>query len=99
MKIVNSIIFLLTFAYMSYILARSSLSHFQYWAFYDDFNRTHKFGDVIVLDNDSYTICWPYLFKYEEKVAVVIFCFYDKLVLYAPYNNDKSSGICEFVGK
>ena len=84
---------------MSYILAQSSLSYFRYWVFYDDFNHTPKFGDVIVFDNDSYTVSWPYLLKDEEKVAVVIFCFYDKLFLYAPYDNDNSSGICEFVGK
>ncbi len=57
-----------------------------------------RISDVIKFDNTSYVLKWPFIYKNQDKMGYMFFCFYNHLWIYS-CRTGSDHGIGEYVAK
>ena len=95
-KIIRISIF---FILISIIVYNNSSRHVsQHLWKYNDYIFEKGYEDVLVFqeDNNIFRYEWPYVFKHDKKIGLVVFCIGDRM--WMKYNFEDAK-IVEYVGK
>ena len=66
------------------------------WLF--DEPRRLDFGTYMIFTDGFYSYKWPYIYKYNKKVAMIVVCISNNMLIYTKSENPENDGFFWFVG-
>lgn len=93
----NKIIIILIFvvAILSYNNSNMYIQK-KVWLF--DEPRHLDFGTYMIFTDEFYSYKWPYIYKYNKKVAMMVVCISNNMLIYTKSENPENDGFFWFVG-